>query len=157
MPRGRPRKFDEDAVLDAAMQVFWEKGMSATSIDDLASAMQMNKPSIYNAFGGKEEVYRITLDRFCRQLDSGLKATLESDLPLQDAFVAFYHAALEVYCGNDPALGCLMICTAPVASLEYPDIGKDLSGLVRRLDKSIADRLKKAQAEDELDKRVDVS
>ena len=137
------------------MQVFWERGLSATSIDDLADAMRMNKPSIYNAFGGKEELYRICLDRFCRQLDAGLEATLESDLPLQKAFVAFYHAALEVYCDNEPSLGCLMICTAPVAAVYHPDIGKDLRDLIGRLDRRVAERLRKAQADGELQADID--
>ena len=69
MPRGRPRQFDEDAALTGAMMVFWEKGLAATSLDDLAQAMGMNRPSIYNAFGNKDAIYRTALARFCGQLD----------------------------------------------------------------------------------------
>ena len=58
-------------VLLLAIGVFWAKGLSGTSLDDLASAMKMNRPSIYNAFGNKEEIYRRALARFCGQLDLG--------------------------------------------------------------------------------------
>ena len=48
--RGRPRAFDDEAVLDQAMQVFAVKGFSATSLDDLVGATGLNRPSLYNAF-----------------------------------------------------------------------------------------------------------
>jgi len=82
MARGRPRKFDEDQALAGAMTLFWEKGLSATSLDDLALAMNMNRPSIYNAFGNKEAIYRRSLQRFCGQLDQGMQVTLGSDKSL---------------------------------------------------------------------------
>ncbi len=157
MPRGRPRKFDEEVVLNAAMMLFWEKGLSATSIDDLSDVMQMNKPSIYNAFGGKENIYRLTLKRFARQLDTGLEATFNSGLPLPRALIAFYNKAIDLYCQNDPSLGCLMICTAPSASLDHPEVGADLRRLIRQLDKVLAQHLLTAQKKGELSDAQDVA
>ena len=75
MPRGRPRKYDEDQALSGAMLLFWERGFSATSLDDLSKAMGMNRPSIYNAFGDKEAIYAKALARFCEQLDQGIEET----------------------------------------------------------------------------------
>ena len=77
MSRGRPRQFNEDEALGAAMQLFWVQGLSATSLDELAAAMQMNRPSIYNAFGNKDDIYRKALARFCGQLDEGLRHTID--------------------------------------------------------------------------------
>jgi AcrR family transcriptional regulator len=150
MPRGRPRKFNEDAVLSAAMLVFWEKGLSATSLDDLAAAMNMNRPSIYNAFGNKDAVYRATLARFCSQLDEGLEATLEASASLRPGLTKFFYQAIEVYCGSNPPMGCLMICTAPSEALTHPEIGQDLKDLIRRLDRGFQRRLERAQRDGEL-------
>ncbi|MGH9889647.1 MAG: helix-turn-helix domain-containing protein, partial [bacterium] len=55
---GRPRLFDADAALEGAMRLFWSRGFAATSLDDLAHAMDMNRPSMANAFGDKEAIYR---------------------------------------------------------------------------------------------------
>lgn len=63
-PRGRPRAFDRDAALDAAMRLFWRKGFAATSISDLTDAMGIGSPSLYAAFGSKEDLYAEALRRF---------------------------------------------------------------------------------------------
>ena len=61
---GRPRTFDEDDALMAAMNAFWSKGYDGTSMKDLSSAMGISGPSIYSAFGDKRELYLKTIDRY---------------------------------------------------------------------------------------------
>ncbi len=61
---GRPREFDVDAALDAAMRLFWHKGYEGTSLSDLTEAMGVNRPCLYAAFGNKEELFRKALDRY---------------------------------------------------------------------------------------------
>ncbi len=154
MARGRPRKFDEDAALNAAMLLFWKKGLSATSLDDLARAMNMNRPSIYNAFGNKDEIYRKALASFCGQLDRGMEETLEAIPELQEGLRAFFDQAIAVYTGTDPSMGCLMVCTAPAEAFSHPEVGGDLQRLIRRLDRTLAQRLRRAQDEGELSDHI---
>src|SRR5438477_608465 len=61
---GRPRAFDPDAALERAMHVFWAKGYEGASLSDLTRAMRINRPSLYAAFGNKEELFRKVLDRY---------------------------------------------------------------------------------------------
>src|SRR5947209_20316453 len=61
---GRPRAFDPDAALERAMHVFWAKGYEGTSLSNLTRAMRINRPSLYAAFGNKEELFRKVLDRY---------------------------------------------------------------------------------------------
>src|SRR5258705_1499319 len=63
-PLGRPRAFDPDAALERAMHVFWAKGYEGASLSDLTRAMRINRPSLYAAFGNKEQLFRKVLDRY---------------------------------------------------------------------------------------------
>jgi AcrR family transcriptional regulator len=63
-PRGRPRGFDREAALDRALPVFWRQGYEGASIADLTAAMGITTPSLYGAFGSKEQLYREALDRY---------------------------------------------------------------------------------------------
>src|SRR3981189_921863 len=62
--RGRPRAFNPDAALDRAMHVFWAKGYEGASLSALTRAMRINRPSLYGAFGNKEQLFRKVLDRY---------------------------------------------------------------------------------------------
>lgn len=61
---GRPREFDLDEALERAIIVFWEHGYEGTSLTDLTSAMGVSKPSMYAAFGNKEQLFRKALQRY---------------------------------------------------------------------------------------------
>src|SRR6202142_1168580 len=61
---GRPREFDREAALAAAMLLFWRKGFAATSMNDLCDAMGVRSPSLYAAFGSKEALYLEAIEHY---------------------------------------------------------------------------------------------
>src|ERR1700745_2118062 len=61
---GRPRAFDTDVALERAMHVFWSKGYEGAALSDLTRAMRINRPSLYAAFGNKEQLFRKVLNRY---------------------------------------------------------------------------------------------
>ena len=63
-PRGRPRSFDREAALDAAMEVFWNKGFEGASLNDLTGAMGINPPSLYATFKDKEGLFIEAIQRY---------------------------------------------------------------------------------------------
>src|SRR5271170_3657427 len=63
---GRPREFDREAALQAAMIMFWRKGFAATSMNDLCNAMGIRSPSLYAAFGSKETLYLEAIEHYVR-------------------------------------------------------------------------------------------
>jgi AcrR family transcriptional regulator len=76
--RGRPLSFDRDAALETAMHVFWERGYEAASIADLTSAMGITPPSLYTAFGDKEQLFLEAIERYALGYGSaGARALVE--------------------------------------------------------------------------------
>ena len=64
--RGRPREFDTELALGAALRVFWAKGYEGASLSDLTDEMGITRPSLYAAFGNKEALFRQALDLYER-------------------------------------------------------------------------------------------
>jgi AcrR family transcriptional regulator len=64
MSAGRRRTFDKEKVLNKAVEVFWRSGYSGTSLSDLTEAMGINKPSLYAAFGNKEDLFVSALNQY---------------------------------------------------------------------------------------------
>ncbi|HSI45436.1 MAG: TetR/AcrR family transcriptional regulator [Methylophilus sp.] len=62
--RGRPRVFDMDEALDKALQIFWKRGYEGASLAELTEALGVNKPSLYAAFGNKEELFMKALSKY---------------------------------------------------------------------------------------------
>ena len=74
--RGRPRGFIPSEVLDRVRRVFMQKGFAAASLDELAAASGLNRPSLYAAFGDKEQLYITTLRFYGSRAIEGLDAIL---------------------------------------------------------------------------------
>lgn len=155
--RGRPRQYDEDLALEAAGQVFWTKGFSETSLDDLSAATGMNRPSIYRAFGDKEAVYRKALAQFCRGMEAAFAGTMLAEDDIRTALTRFYREAVAAYTAGEQAKGCMVMSTAVVAATCHPEIRSDLLTIVRDLDKKIAARLRRAVDDGQLPPTFDAN
>ena len=82
-PVGRPREFDEDKVLEAAMDAFWRKGYEATSLVDLTSSTGLNKASLYRVFGDKHSLFMAALRNYAdREMRESRAVVDESRSPL---------------------------------------------------------------------------
>jgi TetR/AcrR family transcriptional regulator, copper-responsive repressor len=142
--RGRPKKYDTQTAIQAAGGVFWARGFSGTSLDDLSAAMDMNRPSIYRAFGDKEAIYRLALAQFTGQMEEGFKGTVLHEADLRKGLRKFYRAALEVYSAGEIPLGCMVMCTAPSAAVVSPNVQSDLLDVIEQLDARILSRVELA-------------
>ena len=80
---GRPREFDRDAALEAAMLLFWRKGFAMTSMSDLCEAMGIRSPSLYAAFGNKRRMFELALRRYCAGLVADAVVLAKPDLALE--------------------------------------------------------------------------
>jgi AcrR family transcriptional regulator len=137
--RGRPRAYDPDAAFAALTDAFWEKGFQGASLDDLAAATGMNRPSLYAAFGDKKAMYLEALTRIRSQVNAGLDGLLSSGLSPREALLQFYLRALPIYLsGERGPRGCLTICTASVEAATDADIRAALSRMLDDIDSKLS-------------------
>ncbi|MEK3745234.1 TetR/AcrR family transcriptional regulator [Brevibacillus sp. FSL K6-0770] len=107
----RTREFDEEKVLDAAMQLFWEKGYEATSLSDLTARMGIQRPSIYSAFGDKKELFETALRKYTMSHAAEVRNRLQSKPSVKEAFRAFFEQVVEEEYAGDLSRGCFCINT----------------------------------------------
>jgi TetR/AcrR family transcriptional regulator, transcriptional repressor for nem operon len=108
---GRVREFDEDKVLDAAMQLFWEKGYEATSLSDLTSRMGIQRPSIYSAFGDKKELFETALRKYTMSHASEARTRLQNQPSVREAFRALFENVVDEEYSVSRSRGCFCINT----------------------------------------------
>jgi TetR/AcrR family transcriptional repressor of nem operon len=108
----RPREFDETAALDAALECFWYRGFEATSLRDLTAAMGLTAPSLYNAFGDKEELFALALERYLDRNTRGRLRRLEETLAPKQAIARFYAEIVEHSVNDRRRKGCFLVNSA---------------------------------------------
>jgi len=111
-PRGRPLSFDRDAALETAMHVFWERGYEAASIADLTSAMGITPPSLYTAFGDKEQLFLEAIERYALGYGSAGARALQEEPTARGAIERWLlEAASELTQPCHPK-GCMVVMAA---------------------------------------------
>ena len=74
---GRPRAFEPEAALDAAVDTFWRHGYESTGLTELTEAMGISRPALYRAFGDKAQLFRAALERYIERNMGYVEAALD--------------------------------------------------------------------------------
>lgn len=107
----RLREFDEEKALDAAMQLFWEKGYEATSLSDLTAKMGISRPSLYAAYGDKKELFESALRKYARSHAAYVRARLQSSSSVKESFRSYFDGVVEEAYEGGKNRGCFCINT----------------------------------------------
>lgn len=154
--RGRPRNYERGTALDAMMNVFWRKGYSATSLDELSAATGMQRPSLYQAFGSKLDMYGQALEHFIQRMAEAATRELFQRHELSDALLHFYYAVLDTYFEESSELGCMVFCTAVAETSNQPGIRDALRTVIDQIDAALKSRLQIARQAGQLPERADI-
>lgn len=105
----RPRKFDEQQVLDTARERFWSDGYAATRMDDIAEATGLGKGSLYGAFGGKRELFHRVFDDYCGSVVDAVSRQLDgNDADAYARLSAHVYAVAAATAADTARRGCLL-------------------------------------------------
>jgi len=154
MPRGRPREFDLEKALDAAMLLFWRHGYEGTSLAALTEAMGINVPSLYAAFGNKEQLFRKALDRYLQRPASYLPMALKEPTARRAAQKLFSGAIGMAMNPRHPD-GCLLVQGALASGPGAASVRKELSLHRAAAESAVRSRFARAVADGDLPASVD--
>jgi TetR/AcrR family transcriptional repressor of nem operon len=142
----RPREFDEQVVLDAALMQFWSHGYEATSTRDLAQSMGITSASLYNAFGDKRSLYRRVLQHYVeRSLEERLRRY--ALLAPHTALETFFKEIIERSMSDTQRKGCLLVNSALELSPHDAEFRQVVSEVFQRIESFFYGRIKAGQSD----------
>jgi TetR/AcrR family transcriptional repressor of nem operon len=152
----RTKSFDEDAVLDQAVQLFWERGYEGTSLADLETHLGLGRQSLYNAFGDKHALFLKALDRYRRDMGGAALAHLDVPDAGLDAIRGFFRWSIESLTSPDARHGCLVTNTISDRGAQDPDAMLRCNHARDALERAFRRALVQAKARRELPRGLDV-
>jgi AcrR family transcriptional regulator len=154
MPRGNFRTFDTDAALDRALEVFWERGYEGSSLTALTNAIGISRPSLYAAFGNKEELFQKVLDRY--EIGPMMFRTYAMQEPTARAVAErLLHGTIENITNEKTPKGCLFVQAALSCGEESEDIRKELISRRASTEYALSKRFEQAVVEGDLPPHTD--
>jgi len=159
MTRGRPRAFDADEALERALDVFWRKGFTDTSLTDLTEAMGINRPSLYAAYGDKQALFRKVVERYLEGPAAYSRQMLAEAPTARAAVEGLLLKSAGLLCdgGGRGRTGCLLVHGALGGGAEDAAIAAELAELRRLGEVALKERLDRALADGELPAGTDTA
>ncbi|BBY90890.1 TetR family transcriptional regulator [Mycobacterium gallinarum] len=155
--RGRPRAFDRDEALRRAMEVFWEHGYEATSMSHLTAAMGISSPSLYAAFGSKEELFREAVAYYNDTLGATAAAELRERPTAREAISAVLRHHAVVFCDPDNPRGCMIVLAATTSGDDTRSVHEYLAQWRMALETDFRERVERGIAEGDVPAGADAA
>lgn len=143
------RQFDEESAFEHALNAFWTKGFRATSMLDLAEATGVQRGSLYNAYGDKEEIFIRVFERYVADFINNARRALDKP-DVRDALTAFFAFSIRSIRQGSPARGCLSTRTAIEADADSPRLREALKNMLDELESVVLEALDTPEAQQKL-------
>jgi AcrR family transcriptional regulator len=149
VPSGRTRQFDVDETLDRALEVFWARGYEGATLPELTRAMGINRPSLYAAFGNKEQLFRKALARYqTGPMSFVAKAMCKSTA--RSVVEAILSGFIKMQRDGDKVRGCLVVSGALACGEQAETVRRELERLRQGVVTELGERFERAVQAGEL-------
>lgn len=105
----RVKQFNEEQVLEKAMEVFWKKGYNGSSMQELVDGMGINRASIYDTFGSKEELFERAFEIYREKNLARIRNFLFSQQPVQHGLLLMFEKAIDQAIQDPDTKGCFVV------------------------------------------------
>lgn len=152
----RVREFNEEEALERAMQLFWEKGYEATSLQDLIDAMGISKSSFYETFGSKHDLFIDTIACYIKTIAQGGSAVLDREPSGRKAIERYFMETAENLAKpNNATKGCLLCNCAVELARHDPAAAPLIARGFRKLENAFHRAIVRGQEVGEIRKNLD--
>ena len=142
----RPKAYNEDAVLTAAMNCFWHRGYTATSMKDLEEATGLTPGSLYNSFGSKDGLFLRVLDYYVEQV-CGVRVKHMCDNPRPLEGIRHYFTELFLSDSAVSDIGCLVVNTSTELGPHDTVVRQRVRKAMKLVDVALTDTIARGQAD----------
>ena len=146
----RPRSFDEERVLQAVRDQFWDAGYGATSLDDLMRVSGLGKGSLYAAFGDKHQLFLRALRLYANDTHTALREAIAASPRALDALRMVIMSPAADRSGAASRRGCLMANSTCELATSDPDVRAQAQLTFETMTEILADGVAGAQREGDL-------
>lgn len=154
---GRPREFDRNKALATAMRVFWKRGYEGTSLEDLTDAIGINRPSLYAAFGNKENLFAEAVAHYDEYEGAIINRLMEEAPTARDAVEASLRYNARVYVEEGRPRGCMIVLSMLVGTPEDRTIRGMLAQRRRAGEEDLRKRIERGKRDGDLPKQADAA
>lgn len=152
----RTKEFDPDAVLQAALELFWQRGYAATSMSDLVEHLGIGRASIYATFGNKHDLYLKALDRYMESQNPTPVELLSQPGPALPAVRALIRQYADEAVRDERQWGCLVVNTATELVPGDGPAARRVQASWGAIETAVESALSRARAQGELAADTDV-
>ncbi|MEM1440907.1 MAG: TetR/AcrR family transcriptional regulator [Verrucomicrobiota bacterium] len=150
MPPGRPKAFDANEALRAALQVFWAKGFDATSIGDLTEATGLGRQSLYNEFGDKQQLFASAIQNYRQCETACMTGILKGEGTAREKLREFFRVALDAHFDGNRR-GCFLTTSIAIRSDDDPEMARLMDEGVDTLRTAFVDCIREGISSGEID------
>ncbi|MCZ2720248.1 TetR/AcrR family transcriptional regulator [Marinomonas sp. 15G1-11] len=144
---GRPREFDKNEALSAAMHVFWKQGYDGASMRDLTAAMNISGPSLYGVFGDKRQLFMEAIDFYANRKACKPLEVFETEPNIETAVQKFFFEVIEYSTESvSGAKGCFLSSCVATAAGELEGVEELLKRAILDTDERLARRFELEKA-----------
>jgi len=154
--RGRPKTFDRETALDAAMLLFWERGFEQTCVDDLAAAMGIQTSSLYATFGDKEKLFLEAIEHYRTGRGSVYDAAVIAGKTAKEGFANLFAVTAAELTRKDQPSGCMLCLALPTCSPKYEPLQQELDRLRTLSDAVLLQKLEEGMRNKEIPQSTDL-
>jgi Transcriptional regulator len=149
----RSKEFEESAVLEKAMRLFWEQGYEKTSLNDLVEHMGIHRRSLYDTFTDKHTLFLKAMDRFGERIASRWEAGIKQAATAEEALRFIFRFVIEGE--EDAPAGCMLVNSAAELAVRDEEVDSKISFGFEKSERLLAEIVERGQRDGEFAEAFD--